>query len=205
MTALPKDEHAGQTLFADIDTRARNARIVNKLRADVAAAPYSSRYSRDEMETMYAIAYAHCTHARFDMAMPLFKLLTIYSPTTAHYISGLGLCLQRLELYEDAVTVYGYADMLEPDNLLTGLRVAECMLSLQQVEEASELLGLIVQHAAQTGVESVESTRAAAMLALLANAATPQQEKNSTTADVVTDKPSNKQSNKPSNISTDAE
>jgi len=175
MTALPKDEHPDQNSFAGIDMRARNARVVSKLRADVAAATYSSRYSPDELETMYAIAYSHCTHSRFDVALPLFKLLTIYAPTTAHYISGLGLCLQRLGLYTDAVVVYGYVEMLEPDKLLTALRVAECMLSLQQVEEASELLGVIVQHAAQTGIDSVESTRAAAMLALLANISSKQE------------------------------
>jgi tetratricopeptide (TPR) repeat protein len=176
MTALPKDEHPDQNSIANIDTRTRNARVVSKLRADVAAAPYSSRYSRDELETMYAIAYSHCTHSRFDVALPLFKLLTIYAPTTAHYISGLGLCLQRLGLYTDAVVVYGYVEALEPEKLLTALRVAECLLSLQQVEEASELLGVIVQNAAHTGIESVESSRAAAMLALLANGALKQAE-----------------------------
>lgn len=140
---------------------------VDLLKAELAAAPLSRRYSDDELEAVYALAYSQIQQNHHAAALPLFAFLTQYAPTNLHYLMGLGMCFQKLGEFEAAVQVYSFIGVLDEEAFDASLHVAECLLFLQQTSSATALLTLLVQQAKDVGAETIVSTRAAALLDLL--------------------------------------
>ncbi|WP_267847031.1 tetratricopeptide repeat protein [Robbsia betulipollinis] len=140
---------------------------VARLRAALAAAPLSQRYTSGELETVYAFAHAQLARRRFAEALPIFAFLTQYAPTALSYLDGLGCCLQQLGRHDDAIQVYAFIGMLAPEALDASLQLAHCLLAQQRHEAALGLLGLLARHAAAPGAAHPASARAAGLLALL--------------------------------------
>lgn len=129
--------------------------------------PSSHRYTSKQLELIYSIGYNFATQNRFEEALPLFAFLTQYGPTTKHYLMGLGLCLQRLERYHDAIQVYSFLGMIEPDQPDATVQVAECYINANMPEEAREALRLVITFAEKNNLQNAVVTRAHALLKFL--------------------------------------
>ena len=117
---------------------------VSRLCEGLAGLSLTSRYSRDELDTIYALGWSHLSRGQADTGLRLFLFLTDYAPTEATYLMGLGVCLQQLDRPQDALAVFSWAGLLDAKNIEASLRSAESLLAMQRREEAEALLDLIV-------------------------------------------------------------
>ena len=131
----------------------------------LAALPASQRLTADQLEVIYAMAYAHVAQAQYAQALPLFAFLSQYGPTRKHYLAGLALCLQMQARYEEAIRIHslGVLFPLAPE---ATLRVAECQLALGQAEAARESLQLVAAAAQDDDAYAQLGARAASLLVL---------------------------------------
>lgn len=128
--------------------------------------PGSKRMTAEQLEVIYALAYAHVAQQQYEQALPLFAFLSQYGPTRKHYLSGLGLCLQMLERYEEAICIQSLIGTLFPESHGSSLRVAECMLASGQHDEAIPLLKLLIQLLGDSPEHKHDLGRARQLLAL---------------------------------------
>lgn len=132
----------------------------------LAALPGSHRLTADQLEVIYAMAYAHVAQAQYAQALPLFAFLSQYGPTRKHYLAGLALCLQMQARFEEAIRIQSLIGVLFPPSPEATLRVAECQLALAQSDAARESLRLVVAAAEADSAYSQAGARAASLLAL---------------------------------------
>jgi tetratricopeptide (TPR) repeat protein len=141
---------------------------MTRLREGLSSLSLTSRFSREELDTIYSLAWSHLHRDQNDTALRLFLFLTDHASTDALYLMGLGVCLQRLERHAQALQVFSWIGMLHSENIEASLRSAECLLSLRQREQAEALLDFIVSHAiASPGVATPVAFRAQALLDVL--------------------------------------
>lgn len=117
----------------------------------LASLPSSHRLTGEQLEVIYAMAYAHVTQGQYEQALPIFAILGNYGPTRKHYLLGMALCLQMCQRYDEAIRVYSMADVLFPGGPELALRVAECQLLQGDRGEAREELGRVLRLIAATG------------------------------------------------------
>lgn len=72
------------------------------LRARLDALPGSRRLTAEQLEVIYAMAYAHVARCEYGKALPIFAFLAQYGPTRKHYWAGLALCLQKTDRPDEA-------------------------------------------------------------------------------------------------------
>lgn len=107
------------------------------------ALPSASRLSSEQLEIVYALAYAHVNQHQYEQALPLFSFLCLYGPTRKHYLVGLALCLQMCERYDDATDIYALILTLYPNHYDAALRTAECQLASGHLDDAFTTLELL--------------------------------------------------------------
>ncbi|MFA5487774.1 MAG: tetratricopeptide repeat protein [Candidimonas sp.] len=105
------------------------------------ALPSASRLSNEQLEVIYAMGYTHLTQRQYDQALSFFLVLSLYGATRRHYLMGLAYCLQMLERYDEAIDKYSLALVLHPKRYDAALRIVECYLALENLEEARSMLG----------------------------------------------------------------
>lgn len=127
----------------------------------------NGRLTPEQLEVVYALAYARVAQEQYAQALPVFAFLAQYGPTRKHYLVGLGVCLQMLGRAAEAINIYSLVLTLYPDSLATALRVAECHLALRQVDQARRTLELLCTQ----GVPEDVRLRAGALLQLSAREA----------------------------------
>lgn len=142
--------------------------LVSRLREGLSTLSLTSRYTRDELDTIYALGWSHLSRGQADTALRLFLFLTDYAPTAPTYLTGLGVCLQQCDRYEEALTVFSWVGTLDGENVEATLRSAECLLALKDRTEAERLLDLIVTDSmVSSGKRTHVAYRAQALLDVL--------------------------------------
>lgn len=137
----------------------------------LAALPGSQRLTAEQLEVIYALAYAHVAQGQYAQALPLFAFLSQYGPTRKHYLSGLALSLQMTERFEEAICIHSLVGTLFPGSPDSALRVAECQLALGNLDAARAELRNVAEFAAASGQHEQDGARARALLDLTAREA----------------------------------
>ena len=76
------------------------------LRTGLEALPSSHRFTPEQLEVLYALAYAHMQQQQWRQALNLFAFLSQYGPTRRHYLAGLAQCLRMAERHEEAINIW---------------------------------------------------------------------------------------------------
>ena len=97
-------------------------------------------FTRDQMETMYSVAYNLYATRQLEKADTVFRYLTYLDHTNAKYWIGLGAVQQLRRDFAHAVASYGYAAFLDLKNAKPLYHVAECYLALGDSEKAESAL-----------------------------------------------------------------
>lgn len=129
--------------------------------------PGTKRFTGEQLDVFYAMAYAHVAQHHYGQALPIFAFLAQYGPTRRHYLYGLALCLQMLGRLEEAISMYSLCALLFPDSFEAAQRLAQCQVSAGRREQACETLMLLLQQAQAAGNAALEH-KAQAMLDLVA-------------------------------------
>ncbi|KAB0602094.1 SycD/LcrH family type III secretion system chaperone [Castellaniella defragrans] len=127
------------------------SRFGQQLYDELQALPSGARLSAEQLEVVYALAYAHVIQGQYAQALPIFSILAIYGPTRRHYLAGLALCLEQCERYEEAIRMYSLLITLFPGSMEPALQIAECLLMLGRTAEAAEELDRVLRGIAESG------------------------------------------------------
>lgn len=119
------------------------------------ALPSSRRFTAEQLEVIYALAYAHVAQGQYAQALPVFAFLSQYGPTRRHYLSGLALCLQMTGRHDEAININALCATLFPDSVQSTLRIAECQLAAGRGDEAKATLDMLVRYAEAGGAGDV--------------------------------------------------
>lgn len=136
-------------MSSTIATDVSRSPFAQELYDELQALPGSSRLTDEQLEVIYALAYAHVMQEQYAQALPIFSILAVYGPTRRHYLAGLALCLEMCERYEEAIHMYSVVTLLYPDGLEPAMQVAECRLKLgqyaQALQELDQILAVIAE------------------------------------------------------------
>lgn len=107
--------------------------------------PASRRFTPEQLEVIYGLAYAHAQQKQWDQALPIFAFLSQYGPTRRHYLAGLAQCTRALGRHGEAVNIYALMLTLFPDHLEAGVQLAECQLAQGEATAALTTLKLLLE------------------------------------------------------------
>lgn len=99
-----------------------------------------SPFSPEAENALYAIAFDHYNHARYDQSIQLFKLLTWQNKQHRAGWMGLAASLQMLKQFEPAIAAYGYAAILQEKDPYVHFHAAECYFALGNKVKALQAL-----------------------------------------------------------------
>lgn len=103
--------------------------FASEFKEGFASLPAAKRFTAEQLEVIYGMAYAHAQQKQWQKALGIFAFLSQYGPTRRHYLAGLALCLQKLQRYDEAINIYSLMLVLFGDNLEPSLYIAECELA----------------------------------------------------------------------------
>lgn len=134
--------------------------------------PSSKRFTAEQLEAIYALAYAHLAQGQYNQALPLMAFLAQYGPTKRQYLYGLALSLQMLHHLDEAITMYSLCVVLYPDSYEAVQRIAQCHVSAGRPEAARLALGDLLNVAREIDDKHLEA-KATGMLERISKPATP--------------------------------
>ena len=114
-------------------------------------------FTDDEMEAVYNFAHNAYRQHRYEDAERLFYFLAENDHTESRFWMGLGASHQMMGGYEQAVTAYGVAAVLDATNPQPPLRACECFLVLRDwnaARKALDAVGLICGATGGAGVHA---------------------------------------------------
>ncbi len=97
--------------------------------------------TKDQIESLYALAYNLYNSANFEDAHTVFQALCIYSNLDERFWMGLAGCRQAMKNYQGAIDAYGMASAMQkfeqPDPFI---HAARCCIKLGKKAEAIKAL-----------------------------------------------------------------
>ena len=142
------------------------------LKAALEALPSSSRLSKVDADVIYALAYNLVIQGRYEAAYRYFSLLTLYQPTNIDYLTGLAHSYRMRELFAEALNIYSFLAVIDPEQPEHTLAIAECLLLQKEVQEARDTVAMVLrycdQNISQTEATSKVHDRAKAISQLIA-------------------------------------
>ena len=119
------------------------------LKAALEALPSSSRLSKVDADVIYALAYNLVTQGRHEAAYHYFSLLTLYQPTNIDYLMGLAHSYRMLEQFAEALNIYSFLAVIDPEQPEHTLAIAECLLLQKEVQEARDTVAMVLRYCDQ--------------------------------------------------------
>lgn len=118
----------------------------------------------DELEAVYAIAYAEFGQKHYDKAEALFRFLCTLDHRVAKYWLGLGATRQERQEWQPAMMSYVMAGMFDGKDPLPALQTGDCLLALGKFAKAEVALKDAVHRASQDPKYGQLKERAEALL-----------------------------------------
>ena len=122
---------------------------VDQLKADLKALPASSRLDEDDINAIYALAYNLLKQGRHDEALKYFSLLSLYRPVDSKILVGLAVTYQMLQMLDQAINVYSFAAVVEPENPEQMLSMAQCQIAQHAFAAAVDSLDIVIRFCTQ--------------------------------------------------------
>ena len=126
-------------------------------------------FSDDNMEALYTVAYNAVQAGAFEKAEKLFRFLALFDNSQEKYWNGLGLSLFNQGNYDGALQAYSMATLLNIDDPLVPMRLAECHLALGDIETAVGTLEVALEVAGDNPEHAAAREHAEGLLGLLRN------------------------------------
>lgn len=124
----------------------------------------------EEIESMYAMAYTHYVHGKYDEAGRIFALLMILEPSSYRICLGLALSVYRSGRIDEAMLAFTHCLFLDQFRPEAHLYMAECLLHRGDREGARESLEQVMVWSEEQDGQAIFSNKARIMLDNLAAA-----------------------------------
>ncbi len=125
-------------------------------------------YSERDYEAVYALGHGFYRQARYLDALKAFTFLTMHQPIEPRFFRAQASCLQMLEQYEQAISFYSTASVLDLTDPRPYFHTAECLIALGHKEAATDALQLAIKHCISVDKKPLKD-QASALLELLNN------------------------------------
>ena len=109
-----------------------------KIEAEEPISP--KKLSQEDVELLYAMAFGLYEGGDYTGAKPLFRQLVVSKPLTQKHWVGLASTLQMEKNYEEALTAWSMAALMERNDPSPHFHAAECLFSMGQTDEARKAL-----------------------------------------------------------------
>ncbi len=150
----PKSSDSGQKAISSVDKRIFSGESL----AEVWEMPV------EFIQAVYSLAYQQYANGLYEKALKSFGYLCIYDNWNPRNFIGQAACLKMMKLYENAIQAYLQAyslDRSQPDPLV---QIADCALSLNDIEGAKDGYLAAIEVAGRLDIHSQEVKRAHMML-----------------------------------------
>ena len=124
-------------------------------------------FSDENMEALYTVAYNAVQAGLFEKAEKLFRFLALFDNSQEKYWNGLGISLFNQSNYDGALQAYSMATLLNVDDPLAPMRLAECHLALGDIETAVGTLEVALEIAGDNPEHAAAREHAEGLLGLL--------------------------------------
>lgn len=141
--------------------------LISEVKQNLESAAVNSRFSEDQLEQVYTMAYQNIEQGQYEKALPLFNFLVMYRPTSKRYLMGLGVTQQMLQNYAFALRAFSFIGALHPDSPPAFLHIAQCYLSMGDVEKALEALQVLLDYCGATPGHEAIAKRAIGLQSLI--------------------------------------
>lgn len=125
-----------------------------------------NRFPRETLDMIAGMACGFMQQHHFEHAYRYFSLLTLYDPVDTGFLTGQALCARELGRPDEALMLFDLATYINPEQPLSALLAAECLLQLDRAEEARELLPTIARFCTEHAAHQAIGERAQALLEL---------------------------------------
>jgi tetratricopeptide (TPR) repeat protein len=90
----------------------------------------------DDIKALEHESYFYCEHKEWAKAVKVLGYLILFSSQNTLYHMRLGAVLMQLGNFEDAIKIFSVASALRPDDPKPSLYIGNCLLELNDVENA---------------------------------------------------------------------
>jgi type III secretion system low calcium response chaperone LcrH/SycD len=101
--------------------------------------------TQDELEATYHVTYELMMSQQYDQAVEYAELLVRLDPGEHRFLFAFALCLQHLDEFESAANFYAQALVLRADDAVCAFRIGECMVALEDLDNARTAFEMCVQ------------------------------------------------------------
>lgn len=120
------------------------AHMVRHWRGLAASRSAYHRFSETDFAFMHNLADNTYEQGKYADAARYFAALAFCRPFDEQYLFGWAASLQMLEQLDEAIALYGLLAVLNPDNLLPGLHMAECLMRKGDKPAAKQVLEAVL-------------------------------------------------------------
>jgi len=106
-------------------------------------------WSELEQAELYGAAYGLFKDERFQEAADAFFFLVAMNPNHPEFWLGLGMALQKLGDYEQAVDAYEVSATCKLDNPVPYFYLAKCFFAIHERDSALEALNLAIEYSGE--------------------------------------------------------
>jgi len=139
------------------------------LREKLARLSGPQRFTDDQIEIIYGIGHSFFMQGKLENACGVFQILSMYRPLESRALFAYGLCCKNLGRYAEAVPSFVAALCLDPENMSSGINLAECLAALGRKEETIIILDPLIKLAALDESFASLKRRAESLRTLLEN------------------------------------
>jgi len=140
------------------------AQAVADLKSGLENTSAAKRFSDADLEAVYALAYGVYKQGQYEKAASQFGFLTLYRPTNARFLKGLGACQFVQRAYAQAAGTYSFLVMLHPEDAEAVCLWGHALLLTGDKTRARLALARAIE---LPGASEATHARAKALLALL--------------------------------------
>ena len=119
-----------------------------------------------DYEAMYAVAHGMSAQERYRDAQRLFNFLVACNPFDRRFHQALASSLQMTADYEQAISYYSMASVMDMKDPIPTFHTAECLAALGRVPEAREALQIVIEQSSSAS-HALLKQRATGLLELL--------------------------------------
>jgi len=97
-------------------------------------------FTEEDVHLLYELGFNLYQVGDYKKGEEIFKRLVIACPLEKNHWRGLGSCLQMQQKYEEALVSWSMCTIVDPQNPLPHFHAAECLFSLDQLDDALQAL-----------------------------------------------------------------
>lgn len=107
-------------------------------------------YTDEDYEVLYALGHNLYSQGRYQDAMKAFGFLVIHNHLERRFVLAFASSLQMCKSYEEALTYYSLASVMDMSDPAPTFHSCECLISLGRIDEAADGLDMVIR---QSGAE----------------------------------------------------